>query len=303
MALVAFDCLLPRTRWPRGVLVGVAAALKLTPAVFVLYFLASRQYRAAAQAAASLAAVTGIGFLLAPADSVRYWTNTVFQTGRVGSQSFFDNQSLAGMLSRAGLTGHSFTAAWLGCCAVVAGLGFIAIRSTSARRDTPAAALSDSSAGDDALSSATDVPGAADDVPTGKPGRSLSLRHQVLPLCLTACVSLCVSPIAWSHHWVWAAPALLTALLLAKRDRDRRRLWLGGAALALFVVFPASWFPRGNNLEVYWAWWQQVLGSAYVWVSVGLLAYFAVTAIVERRRTGRCTQVSPQPETVGSARS
>ena len=31
MALVAFDCLTRAPRWPRGVLVGVAAALKLLP--------------------------------------------------------------------------------------------------------------------------------------------------------------------------------------------------------------------------------------------------------------------------------
>ena len=47
MALVALDVLVVRTRWPRGLLIGIAAAIKLTPAAFVLYFLLRREYRAA----------------------------------------------------------------------------------------------------------------------------------------------------------------------------------------------------------------------------------------------------------------
>jgi alpha-1,2-mannosyltransferase len=271
MALVAFDCLLPATRWPRGVLVGVAAAMKLTPGVFILYFLATGQYRSAARVAASFLAVTGLGFLLAPGDSVRYWTQTVFQTGRVGSQSFFDNQSLSGMLTRAGLTGHSYTVAWLGSCAVVVGLGLLAIRSTSARHG---ASVGEGTG--DALDGAESLS---------------SRRDRLLALCLAACVTLCVSPIAWSHHWVWAAPALLTAVVLAWHDRDRRRLLLGGGATLVFVLFPASWFPRSNNVEVNWAWWQQILGSAYVWIAVGVLAFYAVRGMPAI--TGRLRRAAP----------
>lgn len=45
--LVAADCLTCQPRWPRGLLVGIAAAIKLTPAAFVLFFLLRRDYRAA----------------------------------------------------------------------------------------------------------------------------------------------------------------------------------------------------------------------------------------------------------------
>ena len=63
MALVAADVLVARPRWPRGLLIGIAAAIKLTPAAFVLYFLLRREYRAAAVAAVSGALVTGLAFL------------------------------------------------------------------------------------------------------------------------------------------------------------------------------------------------------------------------------------------------
>ena len=46
MGLVALDCLLPKTRWPRGLLLGLAIAIKLTPAVFVLFFLVIAATRA-----------------------------------------------------------------------------------------------------------------------------------------------------------------------------------------------------------------------------------------------------------------
>ena len=102
MALVALDCLVAAPRWPRGALTGLAAAVKLTPAAFVLFFLLRRDYRSAATAAVSFAVVTAVGFALAGRDSVRYWTVAVFQTGRVGNPAHAANQCLQAVLARAG---------------------------------------------------------------------------------------------------------------------------------------------------------------------------------------------------------
>ena len=84
MALVAFDCLTRAPRWPRGIGVGIAAALKLTPGVFVLFFLLRRDLRSAARAGLSFAACTGAGFALAPRDSLRYWAQIAYQPARTG---------------------------------------------------------------------------------------------------------------------------------------------------------------------------------------------------------------------------
>ena len=51
MTLVIADCVPRRTPWPRGLLLGLAIALKLTPAVFLLYFLLRRDTRALLTAA------------------------------------------------------------------------------------------------------------------------------------------------------------------------------------------------------------------------------------------------------------
>jgi alpha-1,2-mannosyltransferase len=250
MALVSFDCLLPETwfrtpegwpliggrrvGWPRGALIGVAAALKLTPAVFVLYFVARRQWRAAATTALSFVAVTGIGALAAPHDSVRYWTKMVFDTGRIGPLAFAGNQSLNGVLYRAHLTGAAEQAAWFAAAVVIGVLGLLAI-SRVARANRP-----------------------------------------LLALGLTACTALLVSPVSWSHHWVWAAPFLLTGVLAAYRARNRRAFALAASGLALFLASPQWWFPGTENRELHWGWWEQVLGSTYVWVALGVLVAAAL---------------------------
>jgi alpha-1,2-mannosyltransferase len=250
MALVSFDCLLPETwwrlpegwwlvggrrvGWPRGALIGVAAALKLTPAVFVLYFVGRRQWRAAATTALSFVVVTGIGALLAPHDSVRYWTKMVFDTGRIGPLAFAGNQSFNGVLYRTHLTGSAEQAAWLAAAVAIGVTGLIAV-SRAARADRP-----------------------------------------LLALGLTACTAVLVSPVSWSHHWVWAAPILLTAVLAAYRARNRRALALSAAGLALFLASPQWWFPGTNGRELQWGWWEQVIGSAYVWVAIGVLVASAL---------------------------
>ena len=50
MGLVVADCLVRKPKWPRRALVGLAAAVKLTPAAYVLFFLLRGDRRAAATA-------------------------------------------------------------------------------------------------------------------------------------------------------------------------------------------------------------------------------------------------------------
>lgn len=129
MALVVLDCLVPNPRWPRGLLVGVAAAVKLTPAAFVLYYLVRGDRRAALVAAASFAGATGLGFLIAGRDSVRYWTTTVFDPDRIGGATRAANQSLKGLLARFGLES---AALWVVLCAALVCLTVVAMRRAAA---------------------------------------------------------------------------------------------------------------------------------------------------------------------------
>jgi alpha-1,2-mannosyltransferase len=189
MALVTVDCLVPGGRWPRGALVGLAAAVKLTPAAFVLFFLLRRDYRAAGTAAASFCLITAAGFALAGRDSVRYWTSVVFQGGRPGNPAYTANQSVEAVLTRAGLAPHSPAglAAWLAASAMVVLLACAGMRHAFGRR--------------------RDV---GDDRYQGWDAWALSLN---------AFAALLVSPISWSHHWVWGETAMLVLACLSLRSQ------------------------------------------------------------------------------------
>ncbi|MER8186402.1 glycosyltransferase 87 family protein [Kitasatospora sp. NPDC094015] len=83
-----------------GIGIGLAAAFKLTPAVFILYLLVTRRRRAALVATATAAGATLLGRLAAPQASHAFWTDLLWNTDRVGSLSYVSNQSLQGMIAR-----------------------------------------------------------------------------------------------------------------------------------------------------------------------------------------------------------
>src|SRR4051794_36444084 len=62
------------TRAPRGLLVGVAAAVKLVPAIFVGYFAVTRQWKAVVTSLVSLAVCVLLAAAVAPSSSHQYWT-------------------------------------------------------------------------------------------------------------------------------------------------------------------------------------------------------------------------------------
>jgi alpha-1,2-mannosyltransferase len=231
MALVIADCLTPSPRWPRGSLAGLAAAMKLTPALFIVFFLLRRDYRAAATMGASFAAASGLGFLLAPADSARYWTSTFFNVDRIGEPQNASNQSIFGVLARAGLHPGtiSFTFFWLGLSVIVIAAACVGMRHALAAGDV------------------------------------------YLALILNAFAILLVSPISWSHHWVWAVPALLCLAISARR--------LAVTGLVIFALGPQCWLPQGGSRELNWAPWEQILGDSYVLCAVAVIGWFAYRAV------------------------
>jgi alpha-1,2-mannosyltransferase len=253
MALVAADCLVREPRWPRGALVGLAAAVKLTPGAFVLFFLLRRDYRAARTAALWFAASTGAGFLLDWPDSVRYWTSVIFQTGRPGSPAYAANQSIGAVLARAGLDPHAAAGlgVWLGLSVVTLLLAWRGMR------------------------------------------YALEHGRDAWAVSLNAFAALLISPISWSHHWVWGVTAMLVLACqgLSAPSAAMRRclLALAAAGTAVFAVSPQWLLPHGTDHELHWAAWEQLAGSSYVLLAVAVLAVSAAG----RRRTAGNVAVSP----------
>jgi alpha-1,2-mannosyltransferase len=128
VAMCVADCAAPRTRWPRGLLVGLATAVKLVPGVFLVYFWITGRRREAVTAAAAAAAATLGTFLVLPGDSADYWFGALFDGDRVGANAATTNQSIRGMLLRLHLPGPVTTLLWLALAAAVAYAGFRAAR-------------------------------------------------------------------------------------------------------------------------------------------------------------------------------
>ena len=130
MALVAVDLLLlPRDSPWRGVLIGVAAAIKLTPMAFILILLVRGEWRAALRAVGMFAGLAAVAAVWAPSDSLRYWTHTVFHTDRIGDLSGGNNQSVNGFLIRLfGGSGHTEHLLWAAAVIALTALAVVAIR-------------------------------------------------------------------------------------------------------------------------------------------------------------------------------
>ncbi|WP_043659035.1 glycosyltransferase 87 family protein [Thermocrispum municipale] len=136
MGLVAIDCLARRTRWPRGIGVGLAAAIKLTPAVFALYFLLRRDYRAFWVSAATGAAATALGFVVNPSGSVTYWFGGLAGAADVSGSTYRTNQTVQAVLARLGMDGAALTVV-----TVVVVLILLALVVVGVRTNTPETGL------------------------------------------------------------------------------------------------------------------------------------------------------------------
>jgi len=101
MLMVLVDLVLLGTgRRGAGVGVGLAAALKLTPGLFVVFYLAAGRRQAAATAVGVFVGATLLAAAVDPSTSWHYWTEVVVDPGHVGSVDSATNQSLAGLVAR-----------------------------------------------------------------------------------------------------------------------------------------------------------------------------------------------------------
>jgi alpha-1,2-mannosyltransferase len=113
MVLIAADCLVEQPRWPRGLLIGIAAAIKLTPAVFLLYFLLRRDVRATVVTIATGALVTVVGFAILPSESMRYWFGGFAGAAGISGSPYANNQTVRSALARLSLPQPVEAGLWL----------------------------------------------------------------------------------------------------------------------------------------------------------------------------------------------
>jgi alpha-1,2-mannosyltransferase len=127
MALVVAD-LLPdppehQRRIPQGILIGLAAAIKLTPALFVIFMLLIGKRRAAITAIISFAVFTGIGAILVFRETVVFFSGLSGGDTRTASPLYTGNQSLLGVFFRLGDSSRTTALLGLAVAGVLAVLG------------------------------------------------------------------------------------------------------------------------------------------------------------------------------------
>lgn len=235
MAFVAADCLPRKTPWPRGALIGLVAAVKLTPAVFVLFLLIRKDFRAAVVSGISFAVFTAIGFLATFSDSVTYWTETLIDSDRIGKPAYPANQSITGVLARFGLDDSLRSVMWIALSGALLVVAAFAMRKAFASGQT------------------------------------------ALALGVNAMFGLLVSPVSWSHHWVWAVPLLVTLGTLAYRQRNTAIAAFVGLGIVLLHFAPHWRLAHGRSSGLDWPLWDQFAASSYVWWGIGAIAIVAIT--------------------------
>jgi alpha-1,2-mannosyltransferase len=126
------------SRW-RGVGVGLAAGVKVMPALFIVYLLVSRQFRAAAVATGTFLAAVTVGFAVQPRASWAYWTDVMWDGTRIWPRpDVLLNQTVRGVVVRA--LGEDNRPLWAGLALVAVATG-LAVAAALHRRGLELAAL------------------------------------------------------------------------------------------------------------------------------------------------------------------
>ncbi|MGW7083678.1 glycosyltransferase 87 family protein [Streptomyces sp. NPDC054871] len=234
----------PGHRWA-GLGIGIAAAVKLTPALFAVFLLITggaealrrgrwrAPVRRACVAAVSFAGATLLAAAALPYDSRRFWTRMVFEAGRVGLPEDTANQSLRGVLAR--LLHTTEPGIWWAVAAAAAGVLGLAVAVREALRGE---------------------------------------RARAAVSC--AATALLVSPVSWSHHWVWCVPMALLVWTEAVRRGGRARWTATGAVVLVFCSYALWWVPHGvGRLELGQNYGEMTLSALYVGTAFAFLLHGA----------------------------
>ena len=225
--------------WLSGLLVGLAAGVKLTPAVSGLYFLGARRWGAVVFSAVVFFATVGVSILVLGAQARFYFTDLLGDASRIGPIGTSFNQSWRGGISR--ILGHDagYGPVVLAALAVTTVLAVLAWRAVGA---------------DDRLGA----------------------------IVIVQMFGLLLSPISWTHHWVWLIPLMIWLLHGTLRDRlGARVLGWGWLALTLIGVPWLLSFAQPTIWQIDRPWYLAWAGLIYIVATLATLGWVAAS----RRRS------------------
>ncbi len=226
--------------WLSGLLVGLAAGIKLTPAVTGLYFLGMRRWGAAVFSAAVFFGTVGLSVAVIGQQARFYFTDLLGDARRVGPIGTSFNQSWRGAISR--ILGHDagYGPVVLAAIAVTAVLAVLAWRALDSDR--------------------------------------------LGCLLVVQLFGLLISPISWTHHWVWLVPLMIWLLHGPWRNRLGAKV-LGYGWLALTVV-GVPWllsFAQPTIWQIGRPWYLAWAGLIYAVATLATLGWIAATPRREPR--------------------
>jgi alpha-1,2-mannosyltransferase len=238
--VVVYDLLRPSTSWGRGTLTGLAIGVKLTPAVFLVLLVVTKQWAAVRNCLIGFGVSIALAWAFLPTDSGRFWLSALWNPSRIGDLVFVNNQSVMGALLRAYGQGAHVDPAWL-----VLSLSLVASCLALAKvwwiRDEPVLAL-------------------------GLTGLSALFAS---PVSWTHHWAWCI-PLGCG---------LFTAVRRVGGSRPLAGV-VAGLWFSAFVIAPNLHVPRHDGRELHWTLLQAVAGSTYLWMGALLLAFAAVLARV-----------------------
>ena len=258
MALVMIDVAAPPSWKGRGVASGLAAAIKLTPAIAVLIFLLRRQWRSAITMVATSLAVTLLSWVISPGESTRFFFDAMWDPQRAGDAYYTSNQNLKGFVARA-LPENTWSIAW----AITVALALVAavwlclrIQAAATSVVTPHVASDDAVATPDAVAPVPPSPVLPENLAT------------LLTAVVIMTLGLLVSPITWSHHWVWGLANVVALIAVALRLKSAPLAAVALVQGALFIMAPHWWFSHGQVNELHWNVVEQLVGSSYTLAAI-----------------------------------
>ncbi|WP_406043664.1 DUF2029 domain-containing protein [Micromonospora sp. NBC_00898] len=214
MLLVVADLALPDRSRFKGVLIGAATATKLLPGLFVVYLLLTRRIRAAIVAVGTFVGLTLLGAVIQPGGSYDYWlTGRAFDSHRVLMTS---GPRYGGNQSLQGFTARLLETDQQNTIWWMLSVVVVLVAGL-------------------ALATALQRHG-----------------EEAMAMIVVGFTMLLISPVSWSHYWLWIGPMAVVLIDVVRRSHGAARVLAGVVAVAAilpFLMWPGPYrgeiLPRG----------------------------------------------------------
>jgi alpha-1,2-mannosyltransferase len=239
--------------WLSGLLVGLGAGVKLTPAIAGLYLVGVRRWAAAMFSAVVFFATLGVSYLMA-GDRVRY-----FFTDWIGRDRLFT-------------IGNDYNQSWRGGIARVlgydAGTGPLLVAVIAA---TAVLAL----------------------VAWWLLGSRSQERDRLGSLLVVMLFGLLASPVSWTAHWVWIVPLLVWLWHGPWHDAPGARvLWWAWLVVAFAAIPNALAQLQTSRWEISRPWYEAWAGLIYPIMTLATLGWIIATGVRSRRASSSAAEIA-----------